>query len=170
MSGIASAPHSHVYHIVMISSVCIAGLSLLTLVVFMTVAENARLKDPTVPSRVWSQLRVVFVLALVTGLLASLPFALASGRHSILSSLWYEVVYATLIALGVFAIALMVAHITTCHMESGEYEPKERRMFDYGTPYRINPSSGLPMNGALDCAGNMFGWDSHFRRHHMLDL
>jgi hypothetical protein len=155
---------------VMISSVYIAGLSLLTLVVFMIVAENVRLNEPVEPSRVWSRIRVVFMLAVVTGVFASLPFALASGRHNILSSLWYEVVYATLIALGGFAIALMVARITTCHMESGEYEPHERRMFDHGAPHRINPSSGLPMYGVLDCAGNMFGWDSHSRRHHMLDL
>jgi hypothetical protein len=161
MNTVASTAHSLVYHVAMITSVCVAGLSFLVLVVLMIVAENARLKHGVAHPRVWSLLKVVFVLATVIGLLASLPFALASGAHSVAAILMWEVVYASVIALGSLAFAAMMAHVVTAEIEPGEYDPRQTDMFDDDSLFRINPATGLPMNGSLDMGGNPFGWDSH---------
>jgi hypothetical protein len=168
MNTIASSAHSLVYHVAMVTSVCVAGLSFLVLVVLMIVTENARLKHGVAHSRVWSLLKVVFVLAAVIGLLASLPFALASGAHSVAVFLMWEVVYASVIALGSLAFAAMMAHVVTAEIDPGEYEPRQTDMFDDDSLFRINPASGLPMNGAIDVAGNAYGVDfhAHLRRSH----
>jgi hypothetical protein len=164
MNTIAPTTHSHVYHVAMVTSVCVAGLSFLVLVVLLIVTENARLKHGVAHPRVWSLLKVVFVLAAVIGLLASLPFALASGA----AFLMWEVVYASVIALGSLAIAAMMAHVVTAEIEPGEYKPCQTNMFDDESLFRINPASGLPMNGAIDVAGNAYGVDfhAHLRRSH----
>ena len=168
MNAIGLVAHSPAYHITMVSSVCIAGVSFLSLVVLMIVTENARLTQAISHSSAWSRLKIVFVMAGVTGLLASLPFALASGAHSVTSFLVWEVVYASVIALGALVFAVMVAHVATGEIEVGDYKPHETGMFDDDSLHRINPASGLPMNGAIDVAGNAYGVDfhAHLQRSH----
>jgi hypothetical protein len=81
-----STGHSPLWHIVAAVSLCAAVLTFLALVVLMTVTESADQKRAIAPSKVWSRLRICFVLTSATGLLASLPFARASsGRR-----FWYE--------------------------------------------------------------------------------
>ena len=168
MSTVASMAHSHVYHVAMVTSVCVAGLPFLVLVVLMIVIENARVNPVLAPRGVWSRFRVAFVLAAATGLLASLPFALASGAHSFASFLVWEVVYASVTALGALAFAAMMARIATGEIKPGNDAPHETDMFGHSSLFRINPASGLPMNGSMDIAGNPYGTDfhSHLRRSH----
>jgi hypothetical protein len=114
---------------------------------------------------IWRRIKIGLILTTATGLFASLPFALATGAHSIASFLEWEAIYAGVIALGAFLFARMVAHIVTAEfdtrqIEYGDYRVHETSMFDDDCWHRINPASGLPMNGSLDLAGNPFGWDS----------
>jgi hypothetical protein len=153
-------PHSHLYHIAMITCVCIAALTFVVLVVLTVVTEKARLRRTIAHSRLWRRLRIGFVLATATGLPASLPFALANGTHTVLLSLVREVGYAAVIALGALTFAVVLARAAAGQIEFGNYERPETGMFDDGSLHRINPASGLPMNGALDFAGDFYGWDS----------
>ena len=77
MKTIASVAHSPVYHVAMVMSVCVAGLSFLVLIVVMIMTENAKVNRVLAPCEVGRRFRIVLALAAVTGLLASLPFALA---------------------------------------------------------------------------------------------
>jgi hypothetical protein len=156
----AGTPHSHVYHIAMITCACIAALTFVFLVMLMVVTEKARLKRTIAHSRVWCRVRIGFVLAAATGLPGSLPFALANGTHTVLLLLVREVGCAVVIAMGALTFAVVLARAATGQIEFGNYEPHETAMFDDGSLHRINPASGLPMNGALDFAGNLYGWDS----------
>jgi hypothetical protein len=161
MNAAGFVAHTPAYHITMVSSVCVAGVSFLSLVVLMIVTENARLTQAISHSRAWGRLKIAFVTAGVTGLLASLPFASASGTHSVTSFLVWEVIYASMIALGTLVFAVMVARVATGEIGVGDYEPHETGMFDDDSLHRINPASSLPMNGSLDIAGNPYGCDSH---------
>ena len=156
MSVVGTAAHSYAYHVAMIASVCLAALSLLTLVVFMIVTRA------TMRVRVGSRTAVALVLAVMTGLLASLPFALASGTHDLASLLMREVAYASLTALWALGFGAMMARIVTGAISSNGYEPIETAMYGHSHLFQINPASGLPMNGALDFAGNFYGSDSRF--------
>jgi hypothetical protein len=93
--------------------------------------------------------------------LASFPFALATGEHTVASFLVWEVAYASVIALGALAVAVMVVCIVTGQIEFGDYDFHEMDALDHGCLHKINPASGLPMNGSLDIAGNPYGCDSH---------
>jgi hypothetical protein len=161
MNGIGHTAHSHAYHIAMVTAVCVAGVSFLALVVLMIVTEHVRVTRAIAYTRVWSRLRIVFVLAAVTGLLASLPFALTSGAHRVASFLVSEVVYASVISVGSLVVAVMMARVVTGEIEFGVYEPHETGVFDHGSLFRINPATALPMNGAIDSVGNAYGTDSH---------
>jgi len=165
MNTIASAAHSHVYHVAMLTSVCVAGLTFVALVVVLIVAQGGRVRQTAAHSGIWRRIKIALILTTATGLFASLPFALATGAHSIASFLEWEAIYAGVIALGAFLFARMVAHIVTAEfdtrqIEYGDYRVHETSMFDDDCWHRINPASGLPMNGSLDLAGNPFGWDS----------
>ena len=156
MSVVGPAAHSYAYHVAMIASVCLAALSLLTLVVFMIVTRAM------MRVKVWSRTAVALVLGVMTGLLASLPFALESGAHGFASLLMREVAYAGLTALWALGLGAMMAHFVTGEVSSAGYEPTETAMYGHSHLFQINPASGLPMNGALDFAGNPYGWDSRF--------
>lgn len=105
--------HSHVYHVAMVTSVCVAGLSFLVLIVVMIMTENAKVNHLLAPAGVWRRYRIALVLAAVTGLLASLPFALASGTPGFVAVLGYAGVYAGVTAMGALGFADMVARIGT---------------------------------------------------------
>ena len=161
-----SLGHSHLWHIAAAASLCAAVLTFLALVVLMTVTESAHQRRAIPLSKVWNRLRVAFVLAAATGLLASLPFAKASGANSITSFLAYELVYAAAVTFGVLAFSVVAASCATGQIELGEYESYGAGgLFTRGFLFRINPASGLPMNGSLDVAGSPYGSDfhSHFR-------
>ena len=161
MSIVGPHAHSHAYHVAMVTSVSIAALTFLVLVVLAIVTANAGTKQAVMQRRVRGRTIATLVLAAVTGLLASLPFALANGTHGIASFLVWELVYASMVALGALGFAAMMAHIATGEVEPGGYEPGESGMFGRRSGFRINPASGLPMNGLLDWDGNCYGCDSH---------
>ena len=161
MSIVGPHAHSHAYHVAMVTSVSIAALTFLVLVVLAIVTANAGTKQAVMQRRVRGRTIATLVLAAVTGLLASLPFALANGTHGIASFLVWELVYASMVALGALGFAAMMAHIATGEVEPGGYEPGESGMFGRRSGFRINPTTGLPMNGLLDWGGNCYGCDSH---------
>lgn len=156
MNVVGPMGHPHAYHVAMIASVSVAALLLLILVVFIAVTRA------TMQARVRSRTVVALALAVMAGLLASLPFALASGAHGFASLLMREVAYAGLTALWALGFGAMMAHIVTGEVSSAGYEPTETAMYGHSHLFQINPASGLPMNGALDFAGNPYGWDSRF--------
>ena len=165
MTANGSMVHSHVYHVAMLTSVCVAGLTFVALVVVLIVTQGGRVRQTVAHTKVWRRIKVALILATAAGLFASVPFALATGAHSIASFLVWEAVYAGVIALGAFLFAWMVAHIATAEVATGQIEYGDCRvhetgMFDDDSWHTINPASGLPMNGSLDLAGNPFGWDS----------
>jgi hypothetical protein len=167
MNGVVSVNYSRLFHIAAAVSLCVAVFTFLALIVVLAVTERTRLMETIPHFGVWSGLKVVFALTAVTGLLASFPFALATAAHTIASFLVWEVGYASMIAFGTLAFAVMAVRVATGQIEFGHYEVHETDMFDDvgmfddGSLHRINPASGLPMNGSLDIAGNPFGWDSH---------
>lgn len=161
MSVVGPLAHSHAYHVAMVTSVCIAALTFLALVVLAIVTTNVGMKQTVMQRRVWSQTMAALVLAAVTGLLASLPCALASSTHGVASFLVRELIYASVTALGALGFAATMAHMAAGEIESGDYEPVESGTFGRRSGFRINPATGLPMNGSLDWAGNPYGWDSH---------
>ena len=81
MSIVGPHAHSHAYHVAMVTSVCTAALTFLVLVVLAIVTVNAGTKKAVMQRRARGRTMAALVLAAVTGLLASLPFALASGTH-----------------------------------------------------------------------------------------
>ena len=164
MNAIASPIHAYALHIVMVSAVSIAALSFLALVVLMIVFQNARQRQAVVHPRV--RRRIVVGLAVGTGLLAPLPVALASGAHTVASLLVHELVYASVSTLGALACATIIVGIATGEIQPGGDEPYEACRVGHRHLFRINPASGLPMNGALDMAGSPYGEDfhSHLRR------
>jgi hypothetical protein len=160
-----SMVHSHVYHVAMLTSVCVAGLTFVALIVVLIVSQGGRVRKTSAHFGMWRRIKVALILTTATGLFASLPIVLATETHSIASFLVWEAVYAGVIALGAFLFAWMVAHIATAEVatgqiEYGDYRVHETSMFGDDCWHRINPASGLPMNGSLDLAGNPFGWDS----------
>ncbi len=161
MSNIGPHAHSHAYHVAMVTSVCIAGLAFLVLVVLSIVTANAGTKQAVVQRRVRGRTMAALVLAAMTGLLASLPFALASSTHGIASFLVRELAHASVVAFSALGFAAVMAHIATGEIESGGYELGESGMFGRRSGFRINPASGLPMNGLLDWDGNCYGCNSH---------
>jgi hypothetical protein len=161
MNGVVSVNHSRLLHIAAVVSLCVSVLTILALIVVVAVTQRAWLGEATAHSTVCSRLKVVFALTAATGLLASFPFALATAAHTVASFLVWEVAYASMIAFGALAFAVMVVSVATGQNEFGHYEVQERGMFDDGPLHRINPASGLPMNGSLDIAGNPFGSESH---------
>jgi hypothetical protein len=161
MNVVGATVHTHAYHVAMVSSVCAAGLSYLVLVALMIVAGYSRASHGAAWPRVRSRTTTTLVLAALTGLLASLPFALPGGTHGVASFLLRELVYASATALGALGFAAMMAHIATSEIASGDYEPGDSGIFGRRSGFRINPTTGLPMNGMLDWAGNWYGCDSH---------
>jgi hypothetical protein len=105
-------------------------------------------------------------LASLTGLTASLPVALALGAHSFVSFLVREVSYATAIAIGALCFTAALTSARTRQTGSGEVGYHESDAFEHGILHRINPASGLPMSGALDLAGNVYGFCSHDHSEH----
>jgi hypothetical protein len=171
MNAIGTIDHSHLRHIVMVVSFCVAVVTFLALHAVVIITERAWLRQKVGHSSLMNRLKLAFVLAAVTGLLASAPFAWATGEHSVVPFLMWELVYAAVTALGTLFLAVLIARIATGQIEFGDYEmPNQKGMFDHGTPFRINPATGLPMNGAIDSAGNFYGWDSHSHMHHVRDL
>ena len=161
MSVIGTATHTHAYHVAMVSSVCAAALSFLALVVLMIVTGYNRARHGAEWPRVGSGITAILVLTALTGLLASLPFALASGTIGVASFLVRELIYASVTALGALGFAAIIACIATSEIKSGDYEPVESGMYGHRFEFRINAATGLPMNGELDWAGNPYGCDSH---------
>jgi hypothetical protein len=171
MNAIATIDYSHLRHIVMAVSLCVAVLTFLALLMVMIVTERAWLRRTIAHSSVVNRLKLAFALAAITGLLASVPFAWASSARTVVSFLVWELVYTAVTALATLCFAVLMARIATGQIEFSDYEvPNQTRRFDHGTPFRINPATGLPMNGAIDFAGNLYGWDSHSHMHHMRDL
>ena len=111
MKTIASVAHTPVYHVAMVTSVCVAGLSFLVLIVVMIMSENAKVNRALAPCEVGRQFRMALVLAAVTGSLASLPFALAGDMAGVASFLVREGVYASATALGALAFEIGRAHV-----------------------------------------------------------
>ena len=146
----------------MVSSVAIAALAFLALVGFMLVTRNNRVNQLIISPAASRRTRaVVLMLAITTGLLGSLPFALAGATHSVASFLLREVTYASLTTLGVLGFNKMMVHIATGQTDSDGYEPVGTAMSGHRCLFRINPASGLPMKGALDVAGNVYGESSY---------
>lgn len=145
----------------MVSIVSIAALSFLALVVLIIVFKNARQGQAVLRPRVQSL--IVIGLAAGTGLLAPLPIALASGAHTVASLLEHELVYASVTTLGALTCATMIAGIATGEIQPGDDESHEACRVSHRHLFRINPASGLPMNGALDMAGAPYG--ENFRSH-----
>jgi hypothetical protein len=158
--------HSRLYHIAMATSLCVAVLSFLAVLVVMIVTERALLKQTIAHSTVRRRYKVILALEVVTGLSASLPFALATGAHSIRSSLVWELLYASVIALGTLVFAVFMARVATGQIECGDIEYREMDAFDHGCLHEINPATGLPMNGSLDLDGNPFGCGPHDHSEH----
>ena len=158
--------HSPVYHVAMVMSVCVAGLSFLVLIVVMIMTENAKVNRVLAPCEVGRRFRIA--LAAVTGLLASLPFALAGDMAGVASFIVREGLYASATALGALAFAAMMARIATGDVEPGGDEPHETDGFGHRHLFTINPANGQPMNGSIDLAGNPYGEDfhSHLRMSH----
>ena len=167
MNDVVSVNYSRLLHIAAAVSMCVAVVTFLALIIVLAVAERPRLKETIAHSGVWIDLKVVFALTAVTGLLASFPFALATAAHTVASFLVWEVTYASMIAFGTLAFAVMVVSVATGQNEFGHCEVHETGLFDYAgifgddSLHRINPATGLPMNGSLDIGGSPFGWDSH---------
>lgn len=171
MNAIGIIDHQHVRHVIMAGCLCVAVITFFASIVVITLMGYACLRPTTPYSRVINRLKVVLALAAVTGLLGSVPFAWATCSHTVVSFLARDLAYAGVIALGTLFFAALVAGIATSPIESGDYEvPHNTGMFDRGTLFRINPSSGLPMYGALDVAGNVYGHDSHSRLHHTIPM
>lgn len=160
--------HTPVYHVGMVTSVCVAGLSFLVLIIVMIMTENAKVNRVLAPCEVGRQFRIALVLAAVTGSLASLPFALAGDMAGVASFLVREGVYAGATALGALAFAAMMARVATAEVETGGDEPHETDGFGHHHLFTMNPANGLPMNGSIDVAGNPYGEDfhSHLRMSH----
>jgi hypothetical protein len=158
---------SHLWHIAAGTSLCIAALSFLAMVVLMIVTENARRSRAIACLTVRSRFKIVFTLAAATGLLTAAPFAWVSGAHSPASFLVYEVVYTGVTAFGALVVAVLVTRVATGEIEISDYEPYETSIFERSSLHGINPASGLPMNGSLDIAGNPYGCDSHSTIRHM---
>jgi hypothetical protein len=158
--------HSRIYHIAMATSLCVAVLCFLAVLVVMTVTEQAWLKQTIAHSTVRRRYKVILALEVVTGLLASLPFALATGEYSIGSSLVWELLYASVIAFGTLAFAVFIVRVATGQIEFGDIDFHEMDTFDHGCLHKINPASGLPMNGSLDADGNAFGCGPHVHSEH----
>jgi hypothetical protein len=161
MTIVGPQGHSHAYHVAMVTSVSIAALTFLALVVLAIVTANAGMRQVVMQGRGWSRTMVALVLAAVTGLLVSLPFAFASSAHGITSFLVRELVYASVIAPGALGFAAVMAHIATGEIGSGDYEPGGLGIFSRRSGFRVNPATGLPMNGLLDWDGNCYGCNSH---------
>lgn len=159
MNATAYSVHSYAFHVAIVSAVSIAALSFLALVVLMIIFKNARQRQAVVRPRVRG--RIIVGLAAATGLLAPLPIVLASGAHTIASLLVHELIYASVTTLGFLACAAMIAGIATGEIQPGGDESHEACRVGHGHLFRINPASGLPMNGALDMAGNSYGEDFH---------
>lgn len=166
MNVIGSTVPTHAYHVATVTFVCMAGLSFLGLVLLMIVNGSNRASQGIAAPRVWTRIRAALVLAAVTGVLASLPFALAGRTHGVVSFLVRELVYAGVVALCAMGFAAMMAHIATGEFESGDYQPSYVGMSGRSSLFRINPATGLPMNGALDWAGNPYGWNSRSATSH----
>lgn len=168
MKTIASVAHSPVYHVAMVTSVCVAGLSFLVLIVVMIMTENAKVNRLLAPCEVGRRFRIALVLAAVTGLLASLPFALAGDMAGVASFIVREGPYASATALGALAFAAMMARIATGDVEPSGDEPHETDGFGHRHLFTINPANSQPMNGSIDVAGNPYGEDfhSHLRMSH----
>jgi hypothetical protein len=170
MNSIGTMDHSHFWHIARATSLCVGVFSFFALLVFMIVTEGAWLEETNSHSKFVNGLKVVFVLATATGLLVSVPFAAATGTQTVTSFLVWEAVYACVVALGTLCFVVLMAHVATGKVESGDDEPYKSGMRGCGTPFKINPATGLPMNGALDFGGNPYGWDSHRHLHHTRDM
>lgn len=171
MSAIGIIDHPHLRHVTMAVCLCVAVLAFVALIVATIVVGRACLRQTTTYAIVMNRLKTVLALAAVTGLLASVPFAWAMCSRTAISFLLWDLAYAGLIALGALFFAVLVARIATGQIPAGDCEmPCEARISGHRPLFRINPSSGLPMNGALDFAGNFYGWDSHSRPHHIRDL
>ena len=166
MNAMCSAHHSCLYDVAMIASWCVAVLSYVTLLVLMTLTSLAL--EAQEMTRFMAQRRFKFAVALasLTGLTASLPVALALGAHSVASFLVREVSYASAIAIGALCFTAALTSVRTRQTGSGEVGYHESDAFERGILHRINPASGLPMNGSLDVTGNAYGWDSHVHSEH----
>lgn len=152
--------HSQIYQTAMVTSLCIAALSFVSVVVLMTVTENARQNRTISESMLWSRVRLILALAAASGLSTSLPFALAAGVNNIGSFLMREILSASLIAVGTVIFGLWIAWVVTGRLGVRDSEVDYAGEYERPRLHRINPASGLPMNGALDLEGNPFGWNS----------
>ena len=171
MNVIEIIDHSHLRHIAMATCLCVAVITFFASIAATMVTVRASLRQTIGYSSVKNRLRVALTLAVVTGLFGSVPFAWANCSHTVMSFLVWDLSYAGVIALVTLFFVALAAGIATSPVESGDFEmPYTTGMFGRGTLFRINPASGLPMNGALDIAGNFYGSDSHSRLHHRLDL
>ena len=153
--------HSQIYHTAMVASLCVAALSFVSVIVLMTVTENARQNRTISDSMLWNRVKLILALAAASGLSASLPFALAAGVHNIGSLLMREILSASAITVGTVLFGMWIAWVVTGRVVQ-DSEVKYEYEYEHTRPHRINPASGLPMNGALDLEGNPFGWDSRY--------
>ena len=154
--------HSQIYHTAMVASLCVAALSFVSVIVLMTVTENARQNRTISDSMLWSRVRLILAVAAASGLSASLPFALAAGVHNIGSLLMREILSASVIAVGTVLFGMWIAWVVTGRVGVRDSEVDYAGEYEHPRLHRINPASGLPMNGALDLEGNPFGWNSRY--------
>lgn len=169
MNAIGIIDHQHLRHMIMAVCLCVAVITFFASIVGMILMGHACLRPATPCSMVMNRLKAALALAAVTGLVGSVPFAWATCSHTVVSFLARDLAYAGVIAVGTLFFAALVARIATSPIESGDYEmPYQTGILGRSTLFRINPSSGLPMYGALDVAGNVYGHDSHSRLHHRI--